>query len=862
MSRATAAAEPDLGTLARRCKDRLKTEQESQRGAFAADGSARRLILARAKLVDSVLRDVWSALQLPPEFALAAVGGYGRGELYPGSDVDLLILVPDEIPGHHQPVIEQLIGLLWDIGLEIGQSVRSVDECIAEGRRDITVQTALLEARYLCGRRALFDAFSSTFRAHLDAKAFLRAKQLEQAERYARFNDTPYSLEPNCKESPGGLRDLQIILWAASAAGLGDGWAALARQGVFTAHEARQLARAEEVLRQLRCHLHLLTRRREDRLLFDHQEGLAQAAGFAATRTRRASEVLMQHYYRNAKLITQLNTLVLQNIAAEIDTAPAAPPIIIDNHFQMVRELLDVRNEGVFENEPRTMFDAFILLAQRTELKGMTARTLRALWHSRTRIDAAFRRDPAHRALFLQLFQQKRGITHELRRMNQYDILGRYLPNFGRVVGQMQHDLFHVYTVDQHILQVIRNLRRFTQPEYAHENPLCSRLITGFERPWVIYLAGLFHDIAKGRGGDHSKLGVADARRFCRDHGIASEDADLIAFLVEQHLGMSAVAQKQDLSDPDVISAFAQSMQKPRHLTALYLLTVADIRGTSPKVWNAWKGKLLEDLYTASLRVLQGDVTPPAAGLAMRQEEARGMLRLRGLRPHVEAELWQQLDTAYFMRHDAEEIAWHARTLYHRPSGNEPVVRARLNPFGEGLQVMIYVAGQAELFARLCGFFSRLGYSIMEAKIHTTRHGYALDSFVLLDLSGQLPYRDMIGLIEHDLIEQLQQRPPLGPLAGGRLSRQVRHFPFSPEVATRRDEKGNTHIMSVSAVDRPGLLYAIARVLSAHDIDVQAAKISTLGERVEDTFTLSGDELGKTATLVGLEQELLETLKI
>jgi [protein-PII] uridylyltransferase len=426
----------------------------------------------------------------------------------------------------------------------------------------------------------------------------------------------------------------------------------------------------------------------------------------------------------------------------------------------------------------------------------------------------------------------------------------------------MQHDLFHVYTVDQHILQVIRNLRRFTLPEFAHEYPFCSRLITAFERPWLIYLAGLFHDIAKGRGGDHSRLGVADARRFCRDHGIVGEDAELVPFLVEHHLTMSAVAQKQDLADPDVVRAFAAVVKTPRRLTALYLLTVADIRGTSPKVWNAWKGKLLENLYHAALRVLQGDAPPPAAGLAVRQEEARGMLRFHGLRGGVEDALWREFDTAYFMRHDAEEIAWHTRLLYYRPDSDEPVVKARLNPFGEGLQVMIYVAGQAELFARLCGFFSRLGYSIVEAKIQTTKSGYALDSFVLLDPTDTLPYRDMIALIEHDLVEQLQMRPPLGAPSSGRLSRQVRHFPFSPEVSVRRDEKGNSQIMSVAAIDRPGLLYAIARVLSQHGIDVQAAKISTLGERVEDTFVISGAELDKTATLVQLEQELLEVLKV
>ncbi len=646
----TEPAPIDTRALAAALKLRLQEGQARLRLAFDADNNARRMLLGRAQLVDGVLRDTWRQLGLPAELALAAVGGYGRGELYPASDVDILILARnDDFAAGHKQCLEQLIGLLWDIGLEIGQSVRSVPECIAQAEQDITVQTSLLEARFLCGKKSLFEHFSRTFLEHLDPVAFFRAKQLEQAGRYARFNETPYSLEPNTKESPGGLRDLQIILWAAHAARLGDTWTALLRRNVVTATEARQLARAEENLREIRCRLHLLTRRREDRLLFEHQEALASAAGIVATRSRRASEVLMQHYYRNAKLVTQLNTLVLQNLASEIDATPPAPPIVINEHFQMVRELLDVRDETLFEREPRAILESFLLMEQRHELKGMTARTLRALWLARTRIDTAFRRDPANRALFLKIFQQKRGLTHEVRRMNQYDILGHYLPAFGRVVGQMQHDLFHVYTVDQHIIQVLRNLRRFTLPEFAHEYPFCSRLAAGFERPWVIYIAALFHDIAKGRGGDHSKLGVADACRFCYEHGIADDDADLIAFLVEHHLTMSAVAQKQDLADPEVIRNFARTVATPRRMIALYLLTVADIRGTSPKVWNAWKGKLLEDLFRAGMRVLQGDAPPPAAGLAARQEEARGMLRFHGLRPGIEINLWQQLDTAYFM---------------------------------------------------------------------------------------------------------------------------------------------------------------------------------------------------------------------
>jgi [protein-PII] uridylyltransferase len=852
----------DLRELIANTRAQLQDGQQRLREAYDKTGAATAFLRGRARLVDGVLRNVWRRLAMPSDVALVAVGGYGRGELYPASDVDLLLLVPEGCDATHHPRLEPLIGLLWDIGLDIGHSVRNIAECVQEAEQDITVQTTLIEARSLCGSRKLFRALTERIRGHLDPVAFFKAKQLEQAERYGRYNDTPYSLEPNCKENPGGLRDLQVILWIAQAARLGSNWRDLANMLLVTADEARQLVRAENFLRHLRIRLHLVAGRREDRLLFEHQEALAKRFAIEATPAKRASEVLMQRYFRNAKLVTQLNTLVLLNLGTRIAPWTPGTPFRIDGRFQVVRDLLDVVDVRLFEREPRAILEVFLLMAQRSELRGLTARALRALWQARHRAGAALRHDPESRSLFVRLFQQKRGLTHEIRRMNQYDILGHYLPAFGHIIGQMQHDLFHVYTVDQHILQVIRNLRRFAMTEYAHEFPFCTQLMSEIEKPWLLYVAALFHDIAKGRGGDHSKLGMVDARRFCREHGIIGNDAELVVFLVEQHLTMSQVAQKQDLADPEVIQHFADIVKSEQRLMALYLLTVADIRGTSPKVWNAWKGKLLEDLFRSTARLLRGDAPLQMAGVSERQEEARRLLRLRGLRPDVEQALWAHLDTSYFLRHDADEIVWHTRTLYYRPDSPEPVVRARLNPFGDGMQVMVYVGDQPELFARICGFFARIGYSIVEAKVHTSRHGYALDSFVLLDPGERLVYRDVLGLVEHNLTEHLTKLPPLEAPPAARLSRQVRHFPINPEVVIRPDERGNHHIMSVTAADRPGLLYGIARILSQHGVNIRSAKIATLGERVEDTFLISGQELGKMVTLVHLEQELLTALQI
>ncbi|TLS19679.1 MAG: [protein-PII] uridylyltransferase [Betaproteobacteria bacterium] len=849
-------------------KAMLQEGQQALKSDYQSQGDAAALLRQRCSNIDKLLVQIWQDQQFPSSLALVAVGGYGRGELYPASDIDLLLLLPKEPDEALKGKLEQLVGLFWDIGLEIGHSVRTLEECLQEAAGDITVQTALIEARLLSGDQALFSRFQQGLAATLDPQTFFKAKKLEQDERYIRFHETPYALEPNLKESPGGLRDLQVVLWVAQAAGLGRTWQDLERGGFITAEETQALIEAQGLLETLRVRLHLLTGRREDRLLFDVQTPMAADMGIEATPTRRSSEQLMQRYYRNAKLVTQLNIILMQNIGAAIFPAQERAPEAIDANFQKANGLLDVSDEEVFQRRPGALLEAFLLLQQNPDLKGMTARTLRALWRARLLINDEFRADPANRACFLKLFQQKQGIVHEFRRMNQYGILGRYIPAFGAVVGQMQHDLFHAYTVDQHILQVMRNMRRFTMEEFAHEYPLCSRLVAGFDRPWLLYIATLFHDIAKGRGGDHSSLGMADARAFCENHGLAPEDTELVEWLVGQHLVMSQVAQKEDITDPEVVAAFAARVRDERHLTALYLLTVADIRGTSPKVWNAWKGKLLEDLYGMTLRLLEKGVTPEPHGvIEERQEEALRLLRYFALSDTVHQGLWKQLDTVYFLRHSAEEIAWHTRCLHYRIHHDEPLVKARLRQIQdcseatETLQVMVYTRDQPDLFARLCGFFGRAGFNIVDAKIHTTRHGYALDSFILLDVSNREIPREMASYVEHELTEALLHPGPPEAPPTGRLSRQVRHFPIAPQVSLLPDDRGHC-VLSIVAADRPGLLFSVAQTLARHGAGLQTAKIATLGERAEDTFLVSGGDLDQSSKRIRLETELLEMLQV
>lgn len=847
--------------LAIMLKEQLKSGRQAAIEAFQSDGKPDKLLKTLRKNVDAALIHAWRTLGLPASVALVGVGGYGRGELFPCSDVDLLILLPSKPDAGLQSKLEQLVQLLWDIGLEIGHSIRTIDECLSESDADITVKTGLLEARLVTGNRKLFQFLQSRYIAAMNPQEFFQAKMLELHQRHVKYEDTPYSLEPNCKESPGGLRDLQVILWVAKAAGLGNSWRELAERDLITAAEARQLTQKERAFTDIRIRLHIHAGRREDRLLFDVQTPIAHTFGFVTTDACRASEFLMQRYYRAAKAVTQLNTILLQNIEVQLFPQPITPRTI-NERFNEVNGFIDSAQDDTFEASPSAMLEVFLLLAQHSDLKGMTARTLRALWHARFGIDDGFRREPANRALFLAILKAPQGITHALRRMNQTGILGRYLPNFSRIVGRMQHDLFHVYTVDQHILMVVRNVRRFTMTEHAHEYPFCSQLMGNFAQPWLLYIAALFHDIAKGRGGDHSKLGMADASKFCKDHGLSKVDTELIVFLVENHLTMSQVAQKKDLSDPDVIRSFAKTVQDERHLTALYLLTVADIRGTSPKVWNAWKGKLLEDLYQLTLRVLGGESPSTDREFRNRQENALKTIRLYGLPTNAHEALWKQLDVAYFLRSDAADIAWQTRALYDKVNSPIPIVKSRLAPIGEGLQVTVYIRDQADLFARICSYFDRKNFSILDAKIHTTKHGYALDTFLVTEPAFANNYRDIINLIEHELTELLQNTAPLPAPCKGRLSRLSRTFPIKPTVDLRPDERGQYYLLSISANDRNGLLYAIAIVLAKYKVNLHMAKIMTLGERVEDVFLIDGPLLNNARTQIQLETDLLEALRV
>ena len=860
--------------------------------SLASSGASTRgikdLLQKLARHTDATLHLLWQQAGFPLEACLVAAGGYGRGELFPHSDVDVLLLLPDDSNADTDPDlkarVEKFIGSCWDSGLEIGSSVRTTAHCVEEAAKDVTVQTSLLEARLVAGSKKNFARLQKKLAAVLDPNAFYVAKTLELRQRHNKFENTPYSLEPNCKESPGGLRDLQVVLWVARAAGLGKSWDELARSGLATAFEVRQIKANEALLNLIRARLHLISGRREDRLVFDLQTAVAESFGYSGTAalpvsalagaglpkvTRaakptfvRASEALMKRYYWAAKAVTQLNQILLLNIEERLNPA-THPPRPINERFADKAGMLEVASDDLYVREPHAILETFLVYETTVGIKGLSARTLRALYNARGVMNSKFRSDPVNRDTFRRILQQPEGITHAMRLMNQTSVLGRYLWVFRKIVGQMQHDLFHVYTVDQHILMVLRNVRRFFMAEHSHEYPMLSQLAAGWDKPWILYIAALFHDIAKGRGGDHSELGCKDVRIFCRQHGIALEDSRLIEFLVGEHLSMSRIAQKEDLSNPDVIAAFAKRVGNERYLTALYLLTVADIRGTSPKVWNGWKGKLLEDLYRYTLRVLGGRAPDAGAEVEARKREALTLLALHAEPFQAHKALWESLDVSYFMRHDAFDIAWHARQLSRHVSKAKPttIVRARRSAAGEGMQVLVYTPDAPDLFARICGYFDQAGFSILDAKIHTARNGYALDTFQVVHPDLQEHYRELASMVEADLARTIENPGPLPAPGKGRVSRRVKSFPVAPRVDLRPDEKAQRWLLTVSASDRTGLLYLIARVLARHRINLQLAKVTTLGERVEDTFLIDGPELQHNKAQIAIETELLEALK-
>ena len=812
---------------------------------FVSGTSVDTLVHKRAQFIDTLIQHVYRLYLNEHHSTLVAVGGYGRGELHPYSDIDLLILFNDACHKSSNHVIGKFIALLWDLGLPVSHSVRTLNECFTHAENDISIATNLLESRFIAGDEPLFSSLKQRMSSDVfwPTKQFFAAKYREQQQRHTKYHDTAYRLEPNIKEGPGGLRDIQMIAWVAKRHFNTSTLYSLVEHGFLTDDEYKCLHRGQFFLWRIRFALHLMHGRCEDRLLFDSQLRLAKQFGYTDAPETLGVEHFMQDYYQTIKELGLLNEMLLQLLEEavfETDSSNASP---LNDEFEERGGFLYLSYPGLFIKRPAAMLDIFLVLEQHPHLKGISAGALRLLRTNLHRIDESFREDPANRALFMRIIRQPHGVTHELRRMNRYGVLGRYLPAFGKIVGRMQYDLFHAYTIDEHILFVISNLRRFALPRYDNEFPLCSKLMQALPKPELAYLGALFHDIAKGRGGDHSALGAEEAQAFCLEHGLSRYDARLVAWLVQHHLLLSLTAQKKDINDPQVVHEFAKQVGDQMHLDYLYLLTVADIRGTNPELWNSWKASLCVQLYHNTSRALSHGLENPIDKEELIHEikqDALIILREQGCDTQAVFTLWTAFSDEYFLHHSREEIAWHASCLAVRLGTGHPLVFLRQQVARGGTAVCIHSTNDEFIFGRVTAALAELGLTVLDARLMHLNGGNRLDTYVIQEDDGG-PILDDDRLIE---IKQVLQREinrynALPIAITRRAPRQVRMFTTPTRVQFDNDPVNQRTVLEISAADRPGLLSLIGQALGQCQVRLQNAKITTVGERAEDVFFIT-----------------------
>jgi [protein-PII] uridylyltransferase len=843
-----------------RIRTRLHQANADLTADFKAGVPVAELVERRARVVDEVLAEIWLHWVDPRsrDIALVAVGGYGRGELHPHSDIDLLVLEEGPSAEAHAGAIEHFLTFLWDIGLHVGHSVRTLHECVQAAEIDITIATNLMESRLLSGPEDLHRRLRARIGPDCiwPSRRFFEAKLREQRARHRKFHDTAYNLEPNVKEGPGGLRDIQMVGWVTKRHFGAQTLHELVAHGFLTEAEYRLLQAGQNFLWQIRFGLHILSGRREERLLFDYQRQLASLFGYRDQGHRLGVELFMRKYYQTVMELGRLNEMLLQLFReAILHSQEPGKALPINRRFQVRRGFLEVTRDDVFRRQPLALLEVFLLLQQRPDIKGVRASTIRLIREHRHLIDDSFRQDLRARSLFMEILRQPRGLSHELRRMHRYGVLGAYVPAFGAVIGLMQRDLFHVYTVDEHSLFVVRNLRRLAEAQFSAELPMASSIMRQLPKPELLYLAGLFHDIAKGRGGDHSELGAHEALEFCRNHGLPSYDARLVEWLVRHHLIMSMTAQRRDISDPDVINAFAAKVEDPVRLDYLYLLTVADIRATNPTLWNAWKDALLSELYLGTRRVLRRGLETPldqSARVREAQGNAAEILREGEISAAALRELWATLDDDYFLRHSAEEIAWHSRAILAKGQ-DLPLVMVRAHTERGGTALCVYALDHPQLFAITTSALDQLGLNIVDARIITTRTGHTLETYMVLDEDGKAvePRYRLEEIV--DTLRQHLARPYQPPSARRRVARAVKHFPIETRVNFSPDPGNHRTVMEVIATDRPGLLSRIARALTECGVRLQNAKVATLGARAEDLFFISDQDHGPLSDAERLE---------
>ena len=849
----------------------LQTCQVRFDEAFGQGQDAADLVRARASLVDRFVMALWQRQDwdVSQRICLLAVGGYGRGELHPHSDVDLLILLAQAPSKKNKEVIANLVTFLWDCGFDLGHSVRTVKECVKFAGEDITIMTNLLESRRLVGNEQLFETIqhetsqASMWKSH----DFFVAKWDEQHERHRRFDSSEYNLEPNIKTSPGGLRDIQTIIWIAKRSFGESDVRQLAAHNRLTDIEAQTFSSGVDFLWRVRYALHMVSGRHEDRLLFEYQIKVAELLGFADDDANLAVEQFMHEYYARVMLLGELNDVLMQHYNEVLSVASKDVDIIELNERFIVRNgYISVVSQDVFEQDLSTLLEIFLLMAEHNYINGVEAGTIRLMRTFRENIDDDFRLNPQVNALFMRLLQSGRNVPLQLKRMRNLGILSKYIPAFGQIIGKMQYDLFHVYTVDIHTLEVVQNIYRFAHEGSEYDYLLAAKIINGHIKIELLYLAALFHDIAKGRGGDHSTLGAHDAREFCFQHGVSELDTKLVVWLVENHLLMSSFSQKQDIADPDIIKNFAETVRERRYLDCLFVLTVADISGTNPELWNAWRASLLRQLYAGTTRVLRrGLENPIDKQQVIAVKQATALAQLQGLGANVEAveRQWENRVDEYFLRESIDDLVLHAHSILDHEEDGSPLILIKPSQEFDGseiTQITVYCKLIENRFTFMTVALEELNLSIHDARLLIAGGGHVLDTFYVLDASlqealdrhdwvgtGSENSQKMSGAIEAERIEEIKQRlmqvltsPDERSLSSARrLSRRMRSFTWPSQTVFSNDYAPGFSVLEVVAPDRPGLLAVVGQVFFNHRLRLHSAKISTLGERVEDVFFLT-----------------------
>lgn len=829
-------------------KEALDHGAQTLGDAFNAGYNVVELVHKRVWLVDQLLIHAWQLMVSSKDLTLVAVGGYGRGELHPASDIDLMILEKSKSHKETNQQIQTFLTFLWDIGLEVGQSVRTVKDCILESKADITVATNIMEARLIIGDSTLFDTMRNKTgpKKIWPSKKFFQAKWQEQIVRHGKYANTEHSLEPNIKEGSGGLRDIQMIGWVAKRHfGVGSLYD-LVKHDFLTEEEYQTLYAGQTFLWRIRYALHIFTGRHDDRLLFDYQRHIANVFGFTAE-DNSGVEQFMKMYYQTVRELSRLNEMLLQHFQEELIYAKRREKIKpINKRFQIRNDFIEVCHEQVFKRYPFALLEIFLLKQQTLSIKGIRASTIRLIRQYSGLIDNDFRNDIKNKSLFMEIIRQPRYVGHELRRMHRYGLLSKYLPAFGDIEGQMQFDLFHVYSVDEHILFVIQNMRYFGLPEYVDTFPLCHKVLKTIPKQELLYLAGLFHDIAKGRKGDHAKLGVKDAVDFCKQHGMSKYDTDLVSWLVENHLILSKTAQREDINDPEVINKFALTMSDREHLNYLYLLTVADVNGTNPELWNDWKGSLFSQLYNETTRALRRGLENPfnkEDRIKKTKNTALELVHKRAQSKRDINQLWESFGEDYFIRCSPDEIAWHTNSIAENTNQQYPLINIRQQITHGATEIFVYMQNQDYIFATTTRVLDQLNLTIVDTRVIVSADDFTLNTHIILDQSGEsIKDKDDRQEILNKLHESLSN---LGKRLKGLSrprTRKQKVFPIPTSVKFTQDQSNHRTIMEVIASDRPGFLSRIGIALARSDVRLYNAKIATYGSRVEDIFFITDKE--------------------